>query len=94
MIEIVRCISCDGFGWSEDDDGQAEDCGWCGGIGYVYREGGRDRRIPPAELAALSERLEQLETDRMREIGYTGQAKKPWEQAIREGKFPKPPDGL
>jgi hypothetical protein len=91
MIPIIRCVSCDGFGWSEDDDGQAEDCAWCGGIGYVYRDGGRDRRIPAADLAAASDRLEALETERMREIGYSGQAKKPWEQAIRDGKFPRPP---
>jgi hypothetical protein len=91
MLDVVRCISCDGFGWAEDNDGQAEDCDWCGGIGYVYRDGGRDRQIPQADLPGLSERLEQLETERMREIGYTGEAKKPWEQAIRDGKFPKPP---
>ena len=36
-MEIVRCISCDGYGWFEED-GISEDCDWCGGIGYVYRD--------------------------------------------------------
>jgi hypothetical protein len=83
-MDIVRCISCDGFGWFEDD-GQAADCEWCGGIGYTYRDAaGHDRRIPRADYEAVSERLEQLEAERMREIGYTGEARKPWEQAIRQ----------
>jgi hypothetical protein len=85
-MEIVRCASCDGFGWSEDDDGQAQDCDWCGGIGYTYRDPqGVDRRIPPGDYETVAGRLEQLETERMRALGYTGAAKRPWEQAIRRG---------
>lgn len=84
-MDIVRCVSCDGFGWFEEDGERATDCEWCGGIGYTYRDAaGRDRRIPRADYEAVSQRLEQLETERMREIGYTGEARKPWEQAIRQ----------
>ena len=83
-MEIVQCVSCEGFGWFEDEDGQAQDCDWCGGIGYNYRDGGVDRRIPIADFEAVSSRLEQLETARLREMGYTGEAKRPWEQKIRQ----------
>jgi hypothetical protein len=74
-------------GW--DDDSQ--ECDWCKGIGYVYRdEHAVNRPIPPTELAALADTLEALEVLRLRELGYTGQAKKPWEQAVRQarGKLP------
>jgi len=82
---IVECISCDGYGWLENDDGQTVDCGWCGGIGYVYRDAtGHDRRIPEADFSAVGEQLEALETERLRRLGYTGAARKPWEQAIRQ----------
>lgn len=82
---IVPCPSCEGFGWFEDDDGTAQDCDWCGGIGYVYREAhGLDKRIPPADYEQVSSQLEQLETQRLRAMGYTGEAKKPWEQKIRQ----------
>ncbi|MEZ4668102.1 MAG: hypothetical protein R3E39_09310 [Anaerolineae bacterium] len=82
---IIPCPSCEGFGWFEDDDAVAQDCEWCGGIGYVYRdENGLDRRIPPADYEAVAGQLEQLETERLRAMGYTGQAKKPWEQKIRQ----------
>lgn len=84
MAEIVRCVSCDGYGWFEEVDGTV-DCDWCGGVGYVYRdENSTDRRIPEADFAIVAEHLEQLEAARMREIGYSGTAKKPWEQAIRQ----------
>lgn len=88
-MQIVRCISCDGYGWFEDDfTGEAEDCDWCGGIGYVYRaDDGTDHKIPLADLrdTGVSQQLEQLEAQRMREMGYQGEARKPWEQAIRRG---------
>jgi len=82
---LVPCPSCEGYGWFEDEYEQAADCDWCGGIGYIYRDAdGVDRRIPSADYAALSDQLEQLETERLRALGYTGQAKKPWEQKIRQ----------
>lgn len=88
-MNIVRCPSCDGFGWSEDDfSGEVEDCTWCAGIGYVYRDESQvDQKIPLADLKQddISARLETLETERMREIGYTGESKKPWQQDIRKG---------
>lgn len=86
---ITRCPSCEGYGWFQDDfTGESEDCDWCGGIGYVYRDAaGVDRKIPVADLrkADISAQLEALETQRLREMGYTGQAKKPWQQDIRRG---------
>lgn len=86
-MKIVRCISCDGFGWLTDDfTGEAEDCDWCGGTGYVYRdESGVDRRIPASDYEKVSDRLEELEAQRLREMGYQGEAKKPWDQDIRRG---------
>lgn len=81
---IIRCVACDGYGWVDDPDEPGADCTWCGGIGYVYRdERGIDRRIPAAELDGLTETLERLETERLRELGYSGGAKKPWQQQIR-----------
>lgn len=86
-MQIVRCVSCDGFGWFEDDDGEVQDCDWCDGIGYVYRDAnGLDRRIPANDYETVATQLEALETERMREIGYSGEAKKPWEQKIRQNR--------
>lgn len=84
--KIVRCASCDGFGWNEDEfRGEAEDCDWCAGVGYVYRDGaGRDSAIPKADFNAVAAELESLELARLREMGYQGGAKKPWQQAIRK----------
>lgn len=84
--QIIRCISCEGFGWFEDDfSGEVEECDWCKGVGYVYRdEDNKDSPIPPADFEAVHDELEQLETDRMRDMGYQGQAKKPWQQTIRK----------
>ena len=84
--KIARCVSCDGFGWFDDEfSGEAEDCDWCAGVGYVFRdEAGRDQPIPPAEYAAVAEELERLELERLREMGYQGEARKPWRQAIRK----------
>jgi len=84
---IVRCVSCDGFGWFEDDfTGETEDCDWCDGIGYVYRrDDGSDMIIPKSDYGRVADVLEKLETERMREMGYQGEAKKPWEQSIRDG---------
>lgn len=88
-MRIVRCISCDGFGWLEDEfTAEIEDCDWCGGVGYVYRmDDGTDKKIPLEDLRdeAVSRELERLETQRMHEMGYQGSAKKPWEQGIRRG---------
>ena len=78
--EIVRCPSCDGYAWVETDDGSAEDCDWCGGVGYVYREAGDlHRRIPEADYGRVADTLERMEIERLREIGYTGQPKRRWE---------------
>ena len=84
--KIIRCASCDGFGWFEDDfSGDAEDCDWCAGAGYVYRDGdGRDAPIPQADYASVANELERLELERLREMGYQGSARKPWQQAIRK----------
>jgi hypothetical protein len=68
-----------------DEDGVTEDCDWCGGAGYVYRGGdGADRRIPEADYPQVADMLEQLEVERLRKMGYSGEAKKPWEQAVRK----------
>ncbi len=84
-MEIVRCASCDGYGWTSDDIEGDQDCDWCGGVGYVYRGAdGVDRRIPAADLDALSEQLEQLEQERLRALGYSGGAKQPWDQPVRQ----------
>lgn len=86
-MDIVRCVSCDGYGWFEDDFGASTvDCDWCDGVGYVYRDAqGVDHKIPPSDYGRVSARLEALEEQRLRELGYSGQAKKPWEQEIRKG---------
>lgn len=94
--DIIRCDACDGYGWIEADfdadadeaadagDGSDAECRWCGGIGYVYRGAdGISRRISPEDCTLHAETLERLELERLREIGYTGQAKKPWQQQIR-----------
>lgn len=85
-MQIVRCAACDGYGWLDDDEDGEGECRWCGGIGYVYRdERGVNRRIPESDYESRAAELERLEIERLREIGYTGEAKKPWEQAIRRG---------
>ena len=55
-MQIVRCVSCEGYGWFEDEfTGEAADCDWCGGTGYVYRDDrGVDRRIPPADYGRVA----------------------------------------
>jgi hypothetical protein len=87
MDRIVRCVSCDGYGWTEDDfTGEAEDCEWCGRTGYVYEgDDGVQRPIPDADFEGVRAQLEALEQARLREMGYTGEAKYPWEQAVRKG---------
>ena len=86
-MDIVRCVSCDGYGWTTDEfSGETLDCDWCGGTGYVYRDAaGVDHRIPEAEYGKVSDILERLERDRMRDLGYKGEAKHPKDQAIRKG---------
>jgi hypothetical protein len=82
---IVMCPSCEGYGWQTDEfEGNTEDCAWCGGCGYVYRMAdGSDQAIPAADYAAVADILERMERERLRALGYSGDAKKPWEQAIR-----------
>ena len=84
--KISRCVSCDGFGWFEDEfSGEAEDCDWCAGAGYVYRDAaGRDSPIPKADYERVADELERLELERLREMGYQGGARQPWRQAIRK----------
>lgn len=85
-MKLTRCPSCDGYGWFEDDfDGTTADCDWCDGTGYVYRdENGVDHKIPEADYGRVAGQLEKLESRRMQEMGYTGAAKHPSEQAIRK----------
>jgi hypothetical protein len=86
-MQIVRCVSCDGYGWVSDFDSGEDECEWCSGIGYVYRTtDGVDQIISREQLPAVSEELERLELERLREIGYSGQSKKPWEQAVRQAR--------
>lgn len=82
---IVRCPSCDGYGWMTDDfTGEAGDCDWCRGTGYVYRDAdGVDRPIPEADYGRVSNILETLDHDRLHEMGYSGTALHPDEQPIR-----------
>ncbi len=82
---LVRCVSCEGYGWFTNEvSGETEDCDWCDGVGYVYRNAkGVDRRVPPEEYGQVADRLEKLEIQRMRDLGYRGQPKPPWEQNIR-----------
>ena len=83
-MKLVRCVSCDGYGWFEELEGDTVDCDWCGGTGYVYRDTNDvDRKIREADYGKVADQLETLEAVRMREMGYSGEAKKPWEQAIR-----------
>jgi hypothetical protein len=84
-MEIVRCVSCEGYGWFEDEfTGQTADCDWCGGTGYVYRdEAGVDHKIPERDYGRVAAALEKLEAERLRELGYTGSAVHPDQQAIR-----------
>ncbi len=85
-MQIVRCISCDGYGWLEEN-GTVEECDWCGGIGYVYRDSQQvDHRIMDADTPQIAAKLEALERQRMRELGYTGEAKHPDQQEIRRRK--------
>ncbi len=82
---IARCASCEGFGWFEaEETSESAECDWCAGAGYVYQLAGRDAIIPKADYAAIAEELEALELQRLRELGYQGQAKKPWQQEIRK----------
>ncbi len=83
-MKIMRCPSCGGYAWLEDDDGSIVDCDWCGGVGYIYRDANQvDHRIPEADYGQVADVLEKLEVERLRELGYSGTAKKPWEQAVR-----------
>lgn len=83
---IIRCASCDGYGWGDDEfSGAIENCDWCAGVGYVYRDGeGQDLRIPRGDFSRVAAELERLEIERLRELGYSGEAKKPWQQSVRK----------
>lgn len=85
--QIVRCVSCEGYGWFTDEfTGETEDCDWCGGVGYVYRDADSvDRRIPEEDYGKVADRIEKLDIQRMHALGYKGQPKRPWEQDIRRG---------
>ncbi len=76
---LAPCPSCEGYGWFEDElDGIVADCDWCQGCGYVYRDAkGVDRAITPAEYSRVAAELERLEAERLRQLGYTGKAKRP-----------------
>lgn len=84
--QIVRCPSCDGYGWLTDDfTGEAGDCDWCQGTGYVYRDtDGVDRPIPAGDYGRVSAILESMEHDRLHEMGYSGSAIHPDDQPIRK----------
>ncbi len=87
MLDVIQCASCEGYGWFEDEfTGEAGDCDWCDGVGYVYRVDGVDKKIPKADYGAVADTLEHLEEARMRELGYQGTAKHPRDQAIRNQK--------
>ena len=92
--EIVQCPSCDGYGWFESDsDGTVVDCDWCGGTGYVYRStDGLDQKIPESDYGKVADLLENLEKERLHKMGYTGEAKHPSEQAIRQSADEDDPD--
>jgi hypothetical protein len=85
--KIVRCPSCEGYGWTEDEfSGENESCAWCDGAGYVYQGAdGVQRPIPNTDYETVATELERLEKQRLHEMGYTGEAKPPWEQNIRNG---------
>jgi hypothetical protein len=89
-MKITRCVSCDGYGWFIDDfTNESTECDWCKGVGYVYRDAQNiDHPIPDRDYGKVADQLEQLEQHRMQDMGYSGEAKKPWEQAIREGRNP------
>lgn len=86
-MNIIRCLSCDGYGWYDDDlTGETTDCTWCWGVGYVYEDENKvQKSIPGEDYGKVADQLEQLEQQRMRELGYKGEAKPPWEQDIRKG---------
>ncbi len=81
-INLAPCPSCEGYGWFEDElSGSVSDCEWCSGCGYVYRDAsGVDRPIPPQDYAKVAAELERLEAERLKKLGYTGQAKRPGEE--------------
>lgn len=84
QANIRQCPNCDGYGWIDDFIEGEQDCDWCKGIGYVYRgDDSVDRPIPRSDFEQVAETLEQLEAERLRQLGYTGRAKPPWRQAIR-----------
>jgi hypothetical protein len=87
VMVIVRCISCEGYGWIEDEFSyESGECEWCNGVGYVYRSAeGVDNPIPESDWGKVEAELERLEQERLSALGYSGTAKKPWEQDIREG---------
>ena len=86
-MTIILCPSCEGYGWFESDQST---CDWCERMGYVYQHAdGSQSAIPNADYPRVADQLEALEHERMRKLGYTGVAKPPWEQAIRQKKSRK-----
>ncbi len=86
-MEVKRCPSCEGYGWFEDEfSGEATDCDWCHGTGYVYRDAqGVDHPIPEADYGKVADLLETLDHERMHDMGYSGTALHPDQQPIRLG---------
>lgn len=91
---IVQCPSCEGYGWFNDEfDDSVVDCDWCNGTGYVYRdENNIDHRIPPEDYGKVAEILENLEQNRLQDMGYSGQAKHPNEQEVRQNNTDQSPE--
>lgn len=86
MMDVVVCASCEGYGWFEDEfSGETIDCDWCGGVGYVYRDAhGVDHKIPEADYGRVADQLEALEQARLQGMGYSGTARHPRDQPIRQ----------
>ena len=48
-------------------------------------ENGAQQQIPNSDYGKVADQLELLEQERMRELGYKGAAKPPWEQGHPAG---------
>jgi hypothetical protein len=85
MKKIVRCLSCEGYGWYEDEfTSETTDCDWCDGVGYVYRDAQNiDHKIPLEDLKQpdISAQLELLEGERLRKAS----ASRAFARSVRMG---------